>query len=104
MTTASLYYSPMVLMAFSWLFCQCGMGKKLIGGVFIAIGVLATLLYQNRTLILAIAIVVCAGIWLFFSDHFISEYRKNSALKIGVSRFSWCLFCGLETLADCALL
>lgn len=83
-TTASLYYSPMVLMAFSWLLCPCSMRKKLISGVIIAIGVLATLLYQNRTLILAIAIVMCAGIWLFFSDRFISEYRKSNALKIGI--------------------
>lgn len=83
-TTASLYYSPMVLMAVSWLFCQCSGGKKLLGGIMIGVGMLATLIYQNRTLILAIAIVGCTGIWLFFSDRFVSEQRKSNAVTIGI--------------------
>lgn len=76
-TTASLYYTPMVLWAVGSLFGNQKKESKVVSVLIISVGLFATVLYQNRTLILAgLVIVVTALVFVTF-DKNISKKTKN---------------------------
>lgn len=76
-TTASLYYSPMVLLAIGFLFMKNKKIKKIAALVIIAVGLLSTVLYQNRTLILAGIIVVLSGLIFVLLNPDVPRRTKN---------------------------
>lgn len=76
-TTASLYYSPMVLMAIGMLFSTCNRVRKILAIFVIGVGVFATILYQNRTLVLASVIVIVMAVCFLLLDKNISKKRKH---------------------------
>lgn len=75
-TTASLYYSPLVFYSIGVLFSRNTRKKKVLNIIVIAIAAFATLLYQNRTLILAAAVVLIVGAISILLDSQVSKSSK----------------------------
>lgn len=79
-TTASLYYTPMVLMSIGTLFSSSRKIKKLVSIFVIGIGLLATILYQNRTLILASGVVVAMSLLFLLNNRNVPKRTKNMVI------------------------
>ena len=93
-TTAALYYSPLVFYAIGVLLTQNIRKKKIFSVIVILISAFATLLYQNRTLILAAVIVLMGGIVSILLDSSTTKKTKISFLfgtgaAIGVILVAW---------------
>lgn len=79
-TTASLYYTPMVLMSIGILFSSSKKIKKILALFVIGIGLFATILYQNRTLILASVVVVAMSLLFILNNKSVSRRTKNMVI------------------------
>ena len=85
-TTAALYYSPMVFFSIGVLLARNKKKRKIVNIAIIATATFATLLYQNRTLIFAAVIVLFAGIASILFDPKANKNTK-SHLFLGISAF-----------------
>ena len=79
-TTASLYYTPMVLMSIGILFSSSRKIKKLLSIFVIGIGLFATILYQNRTLILASGVVIAMSLLFLLNNRNVPKRTKNMVI------------------------
>lgn len=75
-TTASLYYTPFILMAIGLLFFSSRKIVRLLSPVAILLGLYSTMIYQNRTLLLACALVVGLNILLVLIDPDMPQNEK----------------------------
>lgn len=75
-TTASLYYTPFTMMAIGAIFWSKRISFKLLGLVSLASGLYASMIYQNRTLILACALIISMNVMLVFLDGNIPLQKK----------------------------
>lgn len=84
-TTASLYYTPMVLWAVGSLFGNQKKESKVVSVLIISVGLFATVLYQNRTLILAgLVIVVTALVFVTFDKNISKKNKKQTVCLCGI--------------------
>ena len=84
-TTAALYYSPMVFFSIGVLMTRNPKKRKIVNIAIISIAIFATLLYQNRTLILANGIVVFVGaVTILFDSRIEKKQKTRLLLGIGV--------------------
>lgn len=79
-TTASLYYTPMVLMSIGILFSSSRKIEKLLSIFVIGIGLFATILYQNRTLILASGVVIAMSLIFLLNNRNVPKKIKSMVI------------------------
>ena len=75
-TTASLYYTPFTLMSIGVIFFSKKKITRIVSAVSIALGIYASMIYQNRTLILACALVFAMNVLLVTIDRDIPVVKK----------------------------
>ena len=76
-TTASLYYTPFTMMAIGLIFFSGKRSIKLLAVVSVALALYASMIYQNRTLILAGALILSMNVFLIMTDGEIPVERKR---------------------------
>ena len=79
-TTASLYYTPMVLMSMGILFSSSKRIKKTLAIFVVGIGLFATILYQNRTLILASVVVIAMSLVFLMNNKSVPKRTKKMVI------------------------
>ena len=67
-TTASLYYSPFTLMSVGLIFFSTRKYVRFLAPVAVALGLYASMIYQNRTLIMACGLIAGLNVLLVFID------------------------------------
>lgn len=75
-TTASLYYTPFTLMSIGLIFWSKRLRFRFMGMVCLALGLYASMIYQNRTLILACGLVMGLNVLLILLSPDISIENK----------------------------
>ena len=85
-TTASLYYTPFTMMAIGLIFFSKRKVIKLLSVVSVAMALYASMIYQNRTLILACALIVALNVLLITIDRDI-PFRKKRTVYIILASF-----------------
>lgn len=75
-TTASLYYTPFTMMSIGCIFWSKKNGFKLLGLVCLCLGLYASMIYQNRTLILACGLIVGMNVMLILIDYDVPLKKK----------------------------
>lgn len=75
-STAALYYSPLALMCIGGAFFARSKIIKMLSVVSIFLSLYATLIYQNRTLILAVGVVILTNIIIIIRDNGLTTKRK----------------------------
>ena len=81
-TTASLYYTPFTVMAIGGLFSSRGAGIKLLCAVSLGLALFGSMIYQNRTLILACGLVACLNVLLVMRDKEMPTEKKKRIYSI----------------------
>lgn len=82
-TTAALYYSPLALMAIGGVFFAKRRAIKHLSFGAILLSLYATLIYQNRTLIMAMLFILIVNVVLVIKDSDI-QYRRKMGLIVGI--------------------
>ena len=85
-TTASLYYTPFTMMSIGLIFFSKRKAIKLLSVVSVALALYASMIYQNRTLILACALVLSLNVLLVTIDRDI-PFRKKRTVYIILASF-----------------
>lgn len=81
-TTASLYYTPFTVMAIGAIFHSRRKLVKLISLVSVGLGLYASMIYQNRTLILAVGLVMGLNVLMVTRD---GDARKKRRVYIALA-------------------
>lgn len=76
-TTASLYYTPFTVMSVGLLFFSTRRGTRPLAAISLAMGLYASMIYQNRTLILDSALIFCLDLLLFSLDAGVEASKKH---------------------------
>lgn len=105
-TTAALYYSPLALLCVAGLFTQSRIREKVCCVVCILASLFATMHYQNRTLLLAMAIIILLSFLMLVFNKEINIQRRKRILVCILSVFlliliAWVIdFKGLRILIE----
>lgn len=86
-TTAALYYSPLALMSVNTLFSAEKTGYKFFSAIVIATSLYTTLIYQNRTLVISLAIVLLINLYYFAKNKNVDKKRKIFIVGVIIGAF-----------------
>lgn len=76
-TTASLYYTPFTIMSVGVIFCSHRKWLKVGCAVCVVLGLYASMIYQNRTLILACGLVMGLNVLMILIDRDVPLEKKT---------------------------